>query len=125
MDQTSRNETKQNKHLISLKIFFCQKKKKIYFFSNPQNVKDPSKPTFMYKYSLEAIFLIVLQPLLCSLIKTRDLEKFMKIGLDMPPDMAQGNSVSRSSMFLGFIPTISFSVFAFSSGDIISLRPSP
>ena len=110
--------------MIFLKIFFV-KKKKIYFFSNLQNVKDPSKPTFMYKYSLGAIFLIVLQPLFCSLIKTRNLEKFVIIGPDLSLDMAQGNSVSRSCMFLGFIPTISFSVFVFSSGDVISLIPSP
>lgn len=44
----------------------------------------------------------------------------MKMGSDMPLNMAQGNGVSRSNMFLGFIPTISFS-----PGDIISLIPSP
>lgn len=104
--------------MIFLKIFFV--KTKVYFFSKPQNVNDPSKPTFRYTHSLGAIFLIVLQPLFCSLINRGDLEKFMKMGSDMPLNMPQGNGVSRSNMFLGFIPTISFS-----PGDIISLIPSP
>ena len=57
-------------------------------------------------------------------MKTRTFEKFMKIGLALPVDMAQGNSVSRSNIFSVFLlpfPLLSF----FSSSDIVCLIPSP
>lgn len=59
------HQMKQSKTNDLPKNIFSQNKMKIYFLSNPQNVKHPSQP-LMSKYSLGAIFLIVLQPLFYS-----------------------------------------------------------
>lgn len=76
------------------------------------------------------MFLVVLQLLLCFqgyyyfVLKTRTLEKFMKIGPAMPLDMAQGDTLSRSSIFSFFSYHFLFCPF-YSSSDPVCLIPSP
>lgn len=83
----------KTKQINNPKNIFSQNNMKIYFLNNTENIKDPS----MCKYSLEVMFLIVLQPLLSY--ENKDFREIYEIGPTVPLEMAQGNSVSRSNIF--------------------------
>lgn len=67
---------------------------KIDFFSNSENVKDPSQPTYVQIIIRGHIFYCA-ETTLFTLMKTRTLDTFMKTDPNMPLDMAGGNNIRK------------------------------